>query len=61
MSASSLLTFVITGLLLVVDPSLAVGLYTKNSPVIQVDANNYESIIAKSNHTSVCCFVLFEF
>lgn len=32
----------------------AAGLYTKSSPVIQVDVKNYDSLIAKSNHTSVC-------
>jgi protein disulfide-isomerase A6 len=32
----------------------AAGLYTKSSPVIQVEAKNYDSLIAKSNHTSVC-------
>ncbi len=29
------------------------GLYTKSSPVIQVDAKNYERLIAQSNYTSV--------
>lgn len=29
------------------------GLYTKNSPVLQVDAKNYDMLIAQSNHTSV--------
>lgn len=29
------------------------GFYTKNSPVLQVDAKNYDRLIAKSNHTSV--------
>jgi hypothetical protein len=29
------------------------AMYLKSSPVIQVDAKNYESLIAKSNHTSV--------
>ena len=27
--------------------------YTKNSPVLQVDAKSYDSLIAISNHTSV--------
>ena len=57
MSSSSLLTFVITALLLVLDPTIASGLYSKNSPVIQIDAKNYETIIAKSNYTSVRWFV----
>jgi protein disulfide-isomerase A6 len=34
-------------------PCSAGGLYTKNSPVLQVDAKNYDRLIAKSNHTSV--------
>ncbi|GAP85255.1 putative protein disulfide-isomerase [Rosellinia necatrix] len=34
----------------------AAGLYTKNSPVLQVDAKNYDSLIARSNHTSVVEF-----
>ena len=29
------------------------GFYSKSSPVLQVDAKNYERLIAKSNHTSV--------
>ena len=32
----------------------AAGLYTKSSPVLQVDAKNFNSLINKSNHTSVC-------
>ncbi|KKY21736.1 putative pdi related protein a [Phaeomoniella chlamydospora] len=32
------------------------GLYTKKSPVLQVDAKNYDSLIAKSNHTSIVEF-----
>lgn len=31
----------------------AAGLYTKSSPVLQVESQNYDSLIAKSNHTSV--------
>ncbi|KAH8700619.1 hypothetical protein BGW36DRAFT_316682 [Talaromyces proteolyticus] len=34
----------------------AAGLYTKSSPVLQVDAKNYDSLIAKSNHTSIVEF-----
>ncbi|RYP02191.1 hypothetical protein DL764_005908 [Monosporascus ibericus] len=34
----------------------AAGLYTKNSPVLQVDAKSYDRLIAKSNHTSVVEF-----
>jgi protein disulfide-isomerase A6 len=32
------------------------GLYEKSSPVIQVTGNNYDSLIAKSNHTSILEF-----
>ncbi|KAI3324655.1 thioredoxin-domain-containing protein [Xylariaceae sp. AK1471] len=34
----------------------AAGLYTKGSPVVQVDAKNYDKLIAKSNHTSIVEF-----
>ncbi|KAI2641010.1 thioredoxin-domain-containing protein [Xylaria nigripes] len=37
-------------------PTVQAGLYTKNSPVLQVDSKNYERLIAKSNHTSVVEF-----
>lgn len=42
--------------LLAVTPVMGAGLYTKNSPVLQVDAKNYDSLIAKSNHTSIVEF-----
>jgi protein disulfide-isomerase A6 len=29
------------------------GLYSKNSPVIQVDSRSYDRLIAQSNYTSV--------
>ena len=29
------------------------GLYTKNSPVVQVDGKTYDRVIAQSNYTSV--------
>ena len=29
------------------------GLYSKNSPVVQVDAKNYDRLIVQSNYTSV--------
>jgi protein disulfide-isomerase A6 len=29
------------------------GLYSKSSPVVQVDAKNYDRLIAQSNYTSV--------
>ncbi|KAI0409934.1 hypothetical protein F4802DRAFT_542674 [Xylaria palmicola] len=37
-------------------PAAQAGLYPKSSPVLQVDAKNYERLIAKSNHTSVVEF-----
>ncbi|KAI8622958.1 thioredoxin-domain-containing protein [Xylariaceae sp. FL1651] len=37
-------------------PTSQASLYTKTSPVLQVDAKNYERLIAKSNHTSVVEF-----
>lgn len=46
-------------------PAAHAGLYTKGSPVMQVNAKNFDQLIAKSNHTSVrldclfVCFVLF--
>lgn len=30
------------------------AIYTKKSPVLQVEAKNYDRLIAKSNYTSVC-------
>ncbi|OJD29453.1 disulfide isomerase [Diplodia corticola] len=36
-------------------PALA-GMYPKNSPVLQVEAKDYNSLIAKSNHTSIVEF-----
>ena len=35
-------------------PGAQAGLYTKKSPVLQVDAKDYDRVIAKSNYTSVC-------
>ena len=35
-------------------PSAQAGMYTKSSPVLQVDARNFDSLITKSNYTSVC-------
>ncbi|KAI0020795.1 thioredoxin-domain-containing protein [Xylariomycetidae sp. FL0641] len=37
-------------------PSAQAGLYLKSSPVLQVDTKNYQSLIAKSNHTSIVEF-----
>ena len=42
--------------LLLLAPVSADGLYTKSSPVIQVDAKSYDKLIAKSNHTSIVEF-----
>lgn len=30
------------------------AIYTKDSPVLQLNARTYNSLIAQSNHTSVC-------
>jgi protein disulfide-isomerase A6 len=34
-------------------PTKADGMYSKGSPVLQVDSKTYDRLIAKSNHTSV--------
>lgn len=34
-------------------PSAQAGLYTKKSPVLQVDVKDYDRLINKSNYTSV--------
>jgi hypothetical protein len=34
-------------------PGAEAGMYTKNSPVLQVDAKDYSRLIAKSNQTTV--------
>ena len=39
--------------ILLASPAYAGGLYPKSSAVLQVDAKNYDSLIAKSNYTSV--------
>lgn len=49
---TSTLTAAAAALLLAL-PVNGAGLYHKMSPVIQVDAKNYDRLIAKSNHTSV--------
>lgn len=36
------------------------GIYTKNSPVLQVTSKTYEGLIAQSNHTSVGGLFSFE-
>lgn len=38
-------------------PVQADGIYTKNSPVLQLNAQTYNSLIAKSNYTSVSHFI----
>lgn len=43
-------------LLLVLPSTLAAGLYSKSSPVIQVTGQSYDSLIARSNHTSIVEF-----
>ncbi|KAK4647877.1 uncharacterized protein QC761_105290 [Podospora bellae-mahoneyi] len=37
-------------------PGAQAGLYSKKSPVLQVDAKSYDRLIAKSNHTSIVEF-----
>ncbi|EER29344.1 Thioredoxin domain containing protein [Coccidioides posadasii C735 delta SOWgp] len=37
-------------------PASAESLYTKKSPVLQVDATNYDRLIARSNHVSIVEF-----
>lgn len=53
MGYAGILTAVTAALLLTL-PTSADGIYTKSSPVLQVDARNYDKLIARSNHTSVC-------
>ncbi|KAL9093954.1 MAG: hypothetical protein Q9165_003877 [Trypethelium subeluteriae] len=42
--------------LLLLAPASASGLYTKGSPVLQVDGKSYDKLIARSNHTSIVEF-----
>lgn len=44
--------FLLASLVAVV-PASADGLYTKNSPVLQVNQKNYDKLIARSNYASV--------
>ncbi|KND91094.1 putative protein disulfide-isomerase [Tolypocladium ophioglossoides CBS 100239] len=37
-------------------PAVQASMYTKNSPVLQVNARSYEKLIAQSNHTSIVEF-----
>lgn len=39
-------------------PAAQAGIYTKNSPVIQLTGRTYDKLITKSNYTSVCCLIL---
>lgn len=34
-------------------PTVHAGLYSKSSPVVQIDAKNYDRLVAKSNYTTV--------
>lgn len=43
--------------LLSVLPTAQAGLYLKSSPVVQVDAKNYDRIINRSNYTSVSIYM----
>ncbi|KAK8857325.1 thioredoxin-domain-containing protein [Apiospora arundinis] len=37
-------------------PTVSAGIYTKSSPVLQVDAKSYDRLVAKSNYTTVLEF-----
>lgn len=45
--------FLLITSLLAATPASADGLYTKNSPVLQVNHKNYDQLIANTNYTSV--------
>ncbi|EGD89950.1 protein disulfide-isomerase domain-containing protein [Trichophyton rubrum D6] len=53
MLKSSLAALLVT---LAIEAVPASGLYTKKSPVLQVDANSYDRLIARSNHVSIVEF-----
>ncbi|EFR03040.1 thioredoxin domain-containing protein [Nannizzia gypsea CBS 118893] len=53
MLKSSLAALLIT---LAIEAVPASGLYTKKSPVLQVDATNYDRLISRSNHASIVEF-----
>lgn len=38
-------------------PVAQAGIYTKNSPVLQLDGRSYEQQVVKSNHTSVSLLI----
>lgn len=46
-------SFLLVASLLAAVPANADGIYTKKSPVLQLNAKTYGSLIANSNHTSV--------
>lgn len=52
-TSSPTLATVALSLLAAIPSANAAGLYTKNSPVVQVDAKNYDRLVAKSNYTTV--------
>lgn len=43
----------LTVLLATAPTAWAAGIYTKNSPVLQVDAKSFDRLINRSNYTSV--------
>ncbi|KAK4129116.1 thioredoxin-domain-containing protein [Parathielavia appendiculata] len=47
---------VVASALLAALPGAQAGLYTRKSPVLQVDAKDYDRLIAKSNYTSIVEF-----
>lgn len=49
----SALPFTAITAILLLPSALAQGIYSKSSPVLQVDGSNYHDLIAKSNHTSI--------
>ncbi|EFX03608.1 disulfide isomerase [Grosmannia clavigera kw1407] len=55
MHSSASLSAVAIALLSVL-PAAQAGLYTKSSPVLQVNAKNYDQLVAKSNHTTILEF-----
>jgi protein disulfide-isomerase A6 len=46
-------SFLLFASLLAAVPANADGIYTKKSPVLQLNPKTYGSLIANSNHTSV--------
>jgi protein disulfide-isomerase A6 len=48
------LALTVAALLAALPVHVHAGLYSKDSPVIQVDGKNYDRLIAQSNYTSVC-------